>query len=78
MELVSVGYGAAFIFETHLMHHTFSKPIDCYSFGEPKTVSDFVVAHRHGGYLPSYAHDFIRIARDLFDTSNTSGFTSLE
>ena len=31
MELVSVGYGAAFIFETHLMHHTFSKPIDCYS-----------------------------------------------
>lgn len=78
MELVSVGYGAAFIFETHLMHHTFSKPIDCYSFGEPKTVSDFVVAHRHGGYLPSYAHDFIRIARDLFDTSNASGFTSLE
>lgn len=78
MELVSVGYGAAFIFETHLMHYTFTQPIDCYSFGEPKTVSDFVVAHRHGGYLSSYAHDFIRIAKDLFDTSNASGFTSLE
>jgi len=53
------------------MHHTFSKPIDCYSFGEPKTVSDFVVAHRHGGYLSILLHhDFIRIARDLFDTSS--------
>ena len=60
------------------MHHTFSKPIDCYSFGEPKTVSDFVVAHRHGEYLPSSAHDFIRIARDLFDTSSANGFASLE
>lgn len=69
MELVCVGYGASFIFETHLRHHNFSRPIDCYSFGEPRTLSDFVVAHRHGSYLPSYAHDFIRIARNLFDHS---------
>ena len=75
MELVAVGYGAAFIFETHLMHHTFSQPIDCYSFGEPRTVSDFVVAHRHGSYLPSYAHDFIDIARSLFNVSDSSSFT---
>ena len=75
MELVAVGYGAAFIFETHLMHHTFSQPIDCYSFGEPRTVSDFVVAHRHGSYLPSYAHDFIDIARSLFNISVSSSFT---
>ena len=76
MELVSVGYGVAFIFETHLKHHTFSNPIDCYSFGEPKTISDFVVAHRHGSYLPSYAHDFIRIARNLFDAPSSDSFTS--
>lgn len=72
MELVSVGYGASFIFETHLIHHHFSHPIDCYSFGEPKTISDFVVAHRHGSYLPSYAHDFIKIARELFVVPNTN------
>ncbi len=71
MELVSIGYGASFIFDTHILHHHFSHPIDCYSFGEPKTVSDFVVAHRRGSYLPSYTHDFIRIARDLFHTKNT-------
>ena len=70
MELVSVGYGASFIFETHLMHHHFTKSIDCYSFGEPQTLSDFVVASRHGSYLPSYAHDFIKIARDLFNNNN--------
>lgn len=70
MELVSAGYGASFIFETHLMHHHFIKSIDCYSFGEPQTLSDFVVASRHGSYLPSYAHDFIKIARDLFNNSN--------
>lgn len=70
MELVSVGYGASFIFETHLMHHHFTRPIDCYSFGEPQTLSDFVVAHRHGSYLPSYAHTFIRITRELFQPKN--------
>ena len=70
MELVSVGYGASFIFETHLMHHHFTKSIDCYSFGEPQTLTDFVVASRHGSYLPSYAHDFIKIARDLFNNNN--------
>lgn len=69
MELVSVGYGAAFIFESHLTHHHFNHPIDCYSFGEPKTLSDFVVAYRHGSYLPSYAHDFIKVARKLFQNT---------
>ena len=72
MELVSIGYGASFIFETHLRHRHFSHPIDCYSFGEPKTVSDFVVAHRHGSYLPSYAYDFIKIAQNLFSIPSTN------
>lgn len=74
MELVSVGYGAAFIFETHLMHHHFTHPIDCYSFGEPKTVSDFVVAHRRGSYLPSCAYDFIKIAREQVTTGGIGDF----
>lgn len=66
MELVAVGYGVSFIFETHLRHRVATEPIDCYSFGSPKTSSDFVVAYRKGSYLPSYARDFIEIARRLF------------
>ena len=68
MELVAVGYGVSFIFETHLRHRTVSRPIDCYSFGEPKTCSDFVVAYRKGSYLPEYARAFIDIAQELVDT----------
>lgn len=66
MELVSVGYGAAFMFETHITHHHFSHPIDCYSFGEPRTVSPFVAAYRKGSHMPACARDFIQIARELF------------
>ena len=67
MELVAVGYGVSFIFETHLRHRTVAKPIDCYSFGDPSTCSDFVVAYRKGSYLPAYTREFIEIARQLFE-----------
>ena len=66
MELVAVGYGVSFIFETHLRHGGIERPIDCFSFGEPRTCSDFVVAYRKGSYLPSYVLDFIEIAQQLF------------
>lgn len=67
MELVSVGYGVSFIFESHLRHRTGKHPIECYSFGETKTCTDFVVAYRKGSYLSNYARDFIEIARQLYD-----------
>ena len=63
MELVAIGYGVAFIFETHLRHRAPTQSIECYSFGEPKMLSDFVAAYRKGSYLPRYALDFIEIAR---------------
>lgn len=63
IELVGTGYGAAFIFEPHLHHYPVSKPVDCYSFGEPRMVSNFVAATRRGGYLPVYARDFVELAR---------------
>ena len=63
MELVALGYGVAFIFEVHLRHRMQTRPIDCYSFGEPRTVTDFVAAYRKGSYLSRYARDFIEIAR---------------
>lgn len=67
IDLVAVGYGVSFLFETHLRHSIMTQPIDCYSFGDPKTCSDFVVAYRKGSYLPSYAQEFIEIAQELFD-----------
>ncbi|MCQ2441779.1 MAG: LysR family transcriptional regulator [Oscillospiraceae bacterium] len=66
IELVSMGYGVSFIFETHLRHRASKLPIDCYSFGNPKTCSDFVVAYRKESYLPAYTRDFIDIARQLY------------
>ena len=67
IELVSIGYGVSFIFESHLKHHVVTQPIDCYSFGEQKTSSDFVAAYRKGGYISSYLRDYIEIARQSFE-----------
>ncbi len=72
INLVAVGYGVSFIFETHLRHHATNLPIDRYSFGEPKTCSDFVAAYRKGSYLPAYAADFIDLAQALFDEDETA------
>lgn len=66
MELVSMGYGVSFIFETHLRHRVEKRPIDCYSFGDPKTCTNFVAAYRKGSYLSTYAREFIEIARQLY------------
>lgn len=67
MELVAVGYGVSFIFESHLRHRVVTQPIDCYSFGEPKTSSDFVAAYRKNSYVSSYVRDFIEITRQSFN-----------
>lgn len=65
MELVAQGYGVSFMFEPHLRHRLGTVPIDCYSFGNPHMVTDFVAATRKGAYLSSYARDFIVIARQI-------------
>ncbi len=67
IELVAVGYGISFIFESNLRHRVGQSPIDCYSFGEPRTLSNFVAAYRGGSYLPTYAREFIEIMRGQFD-----------
>lgn len=65
IDLVAAGYGVSFIFEPHLRHCAAGKPIDCYSFGEPRTMSNFVAATRKGSYLPVCARDFIELTRQL-------------
>lgn len=66
MELTASGYGVSFVFEPHLRHRSEKSPIDCYSFGEPKTTFSFVAAYRKGSYLPIYARDFIELTRQLY------------
>lgn len=63
MELVALGYGVSFIHESHLRHRAETRPIDCFSFGEPRVVTDFVAATRKGSYLSRYTRDFIEIVR---------------
>ena len=63
MGLVAGGYGVSFVFDTHLRHRAPGLPIDCYSFGSPRTMGDFVAARRKGGYLSRYAQAFIDTVR---------------
>ena len=73
IELVSMGYGVSFIFESHLRRRAEDLSIDCFSFGEPRMASDFVAAYRRGGYISHYTRDFIEIARRAGNTVSASG-----
>lgn len=64
--LTQQGWGVSFVFESHLRWHSPKPEIDTYSFGEDKVMSDFVAAFRKGGYLSSYAREFIMITRNLY------------
>ena len=66
MELVALGYGVSFVHESHLRHRTESQPIECYSFGEPRVVNDFVAAVRRGSYVSRYVQDYIQIVKQAF------------
>lgn len=67
IELVSMGYGVSFIFESHLRRRAANTAIDSFSFGEPRVASDFVAAYRKGSYISQYTRDFIEIARRVGD-----------
>jgi len=61
--LVTKGYGAGFICETHLKHITTDiKPL-CFSIGTSCTTVDFVAAYRKNTYLPYHAEEYIKIVR---------------
>lgn len=69
IHLVAAGYGVSFIFETHVKNIVGMDAVDCYSFGEIRTVHDFVASTRKGSYVSNYARDFIDITRQLFAES---------
>ena len=63
--LVAAGYGLSFVFDSHLRHRRDATPIDCYRFGDPRTVYDFVAATRKGAYLSGPAKAFIETVRSF-------------
>lgn len=73
IELVSIGYGVSFIFESHLLRRPENLSLDCFSFGEPRMLSDFVAAYRKGSYISSYTRDFIEIARRAGTAATENG-----
>ena len=48
----------------YIKHMHFEESPACFSVGEQGIFSTLTIANRKGAYLPSYAQDFIRIARE--------------
>lgn len=61
--LASEGYGLAFSGEQYIKHLKFDHRPAMFSVGNPCTRRTFVAATRKGAYLPSYAQDFIDLAK---------------
>lgn len=65
VKLVSKGYAACFVTESHLHHIQLDKKVVLCSVGSPCTMVDFVVAYRRGSYLPHHAREYIKIVKDF-------------
>lgn len=64
--LVQNNQGICFAPETYIRNMTFKRPPVCFSLEDPEAWTSTVLAFRKGAYLPSYAHDFIRLAKEYF------------
>lgn len=56
--------GVCLIPETYVKNMDFRKRPVCFSIGDERVFSNLTIAYRKGAYLPSYARQFIQIARD--------------
>lgn len=62
--LCQQGIGACFIPERYVQSIHWDTPPTCFSVGENGTFSRLTISYRKGAYLPSYAREFIRIAKE--------------
>lgn len=58
------GLGACFIPENYVKNMKFDQKPACFSIGDHGIFSTLTIAYRKGAYLPSYAKEFIQIAKD--------------
>lgn len=63
--LACQGLGACLISEKYAENMWFEQKPACFSIGEKGIYSTLTIAYRKGAYLPSYAKDFIKIAKDV-------------
>ncbi|BDF33765.1 LysR family transcriptional regulator [Lachnospiraceae bacterium] len=71
--LVQHNEGLCFAPETYVRSTAFDLPPVCFSLGDERAFTSTVAAYRKGAYLPIYARDFIRSARDYFVTFTKCG-----
>lgn len=69
LDLVAQGYGVAFLSEAQLRNYPMEHPIDCFSFDNCATGTEFFAAYRKGSYLSRYARDFVGIVRQMLARS---------
>lgn len=62
--LAQEGLGACFIPENYIKNMHFEREMKCFSVGEGGIFTTLTISYRKGTYLPSYARDFIQIARE--------------
>ena len=63
-QLCLQGVGACFIPERYVEGVRGTEPPACFSVGESGAFSQLTIAYRKGSYLPAYAREFIRIAKE--------------
>jgi DNA-binding transcriptional LysR family regulator len=64
VRLASIGYGLAFISESHIRHISFPKDPLFFSIGKPITVMDVIAAYTDRESLSKHAREFIKISRE--------------
>lgn len=64
-QLVQQGLGACLIPENYLKNMWFEEKLACFSVGDQGVFSTLTIAYRKGAYFPSYAREFIRLAKEL-------------
>jgi DNA-binding transcriptional LysR family regulator len=64
VRLASIGYGLAFISESHIRHISFPKTPLFFSVGQPTTIMDVVAAYADKESLSKYAREFIEISKE--------------
>lgn len=62
--LCQQGLGATFIPQRYVAGLHWERPPLCFSVGEGGTFSRLTIAYRKGAYQPTYAREFIRIAKE--------------
>lgn len=64
VKLCQRGLGVCFIPENYIKNIVFERTPACFSVGDEGVFSTLTIAYRKGAYLPVYARDFIKIARE--------------